>query len=308
MCSRTLILSGTRQDKWNAIGQALNKTKAAVLALQETHLTNELAGSINSRFETRLSLHHSPLPNTSNTAGVAFMINKNLLNSDSVSCVEVVPGRAILADVKWIRGTSLKILNVYAPNNTNDNEAFWNDLNTKLMSNPDLKLNIMLGDFNLVEDGLDRLPCHPDDANMVAALGDLKSNLYLVNRWRRMYPNKRGYTHLHVANTSQSRIDCIYIVNDLLQPARDWHIDPPLVELDHWIASVKVSTPEIPELGRGRWQIPTYLIYNNKILTEVDRLGKKAEGDIDSMRHRRSATQNLQTILAKLKKDIISIY
>ena len=79
MRGRTSILSGVRQDKWNVIGQALNKTKAAILALQETHLTNELAESINSRLETRLSLHHSPLPDTSNAAGVAFVINKNLL-------------------------------------------------------------------------------------------------------------------------------------------------------------------------------------------------------------------------------------
>ena len=308
MRGRTSILSGVRQDKWNVIGQALNKTQAAILALQETHLTDELAENLNSRFETRLSLHHSPLPDSSNAAGVAFVINKSLLNSDDVSCVEVVPGRAILANVAWIRGTSFKILNVYAPNNTNDNEAFWNDLNTKIMSNPDLKPNIMLGDFNLVEDSLNRLPCHPDDANAVAALGDLKSNLHLVDGWRRTYPDKRGYTHLHVANTSQSRIDRIYVKNDLLQPARDWHIDPPPVESDHWVASVKVSTPEIPEIGRGRWQIPTYLIDNDEILAEVDRMGKKAEEDVDGTRYRRSVTQNPQSILAKFKKDIVALY
>lgn len=41
----------------------------------------------------------------------------------------------------------------------------------------------MLGDFNPVEDCIDRLPCHPDDTNTVAALGELKSNLNLADGW-----------------------------------------------------------------------------------------------------------------------------
>jgi hypothetical protein len=78
----------------------------------------------------------------------------------------------------------------------------------------------MLGDFNLVEDSLDRLPCHPNDASAVAALGTLKSSLNLIVGWRCTYPDKHKYSHQHTPNASQGRIDRIYISNDLLQPSK----------------------------------------------------------------------------------------
>ena len=99
-----------------------------------------------------------------------------------------------------------------------------------LITPPQRRPNIMLGDFNLVEDGLDRLPCHLDDPNVVAALRNLKANLDLVNGWRCTNPDKRAYTHLHAPNVSQGHIDRIYISNKLLRLAAEWQITSPPVE------------------------------------------------------------------------------
>ena len=96
----------------------------------------------------------------------------------------------------------------------------------------------MLGDFNLVEDSLDRLPCHMDDPNAVAALGNLKANFDLVDGWRRTNPDKRAYTHQHAPNASQGRIDRIYISNELLHPATEWQITNSPIETDHWIVTL----------------------------------------------------------------------
>ena len=192
-------------------------------------------------------------------------------------------------------------------NDAKSNGAFWESLNEITSNRPDLKPDLLVGDFNLVEDSLDRLPCHSNDAEAVAALGELKCNLNLVDGWQRTFPDKRGYTHQHAPNASQGRIDRIYITDDLLRPASGWAIDSPLLETDHWLVSVKVSTPDAPLIGRGRWQIPTYILDREEVLSEINRIGKIAQDDIETNRYRRSAENNPQSIFAKLKRDIVAL-
>ena len=304
MRGRTSTIGGYRREKWFEIYGVINTTKTAILAIQEAHLTDELAENVSRAFETKLALYHSPLPETRNAAGVAIVINKKILNADNVTCEEIIPGRAILATLTWHAGTQIKILNIYAPNDVRANENFWEKLNEKTASNPNLKPDIMLGDFNLVEDSLDRLPCHTDDANAVAALGELKSNLNLTDGWRNTHPDQREYTHQHAPNASQGRIDRIYITHDLLRPAKDWKIDSPPIETDHWIASVKISTTDAPLIGKGRWQIPTYLLENEEIMEEINEKGKKTLNNIVATRYRRTDTINPQTIFANFKTEI----
>ena len=285
----------------------MNTHKIAILAIQESHLTDKLADSVRAAFDTRLALEYSPLPESRNAAGVALVFNKGLINTGAIQHEEIIPGRAILASIPWHGDTNIKIMNIYAPNDAKSNGAFWESLNAITSNRPDLKPDLLVGDFNLVEDSLDRLPCHSDDAEAVAALGELKCNLNLVDGWRRTFPDKRGYTHQHAPNASQGRIDRIYITDDLLRPASGWAIDSPLLETDHWLVSVKVSTPDAPLIGRGRWQVPTYILDREEVLSEINRIGKIAQDDIETNRYRRSAENNPQSIFAKLKRDIVAL-
>ena len=285
----------------------MNRHRIAVLAVQETHLTDDLANNISSAFDTKLRLLYSPLPDTRNTAGVAIVVNKGLLRSDNILSDEIIPGRAILATIPWHGDTVLKILNIYAPNDTKNNENFWARLNEILMDRPHLKPDIMLGDFNLVEDSLDRLPCHQDNANAVASLGELKSNTDLVDGWRRTHPDKREYTHTHTPNTSQGRIDRIYMRNALLATATEWAIGSTTIQTDHWLVSVKASIPEAPNIGKGRWQIPTYILEDANTIEEINRMGKKALEDVKANRYRRTATANPQTIFTKFKCNVTEL-
>ena len=306
MRGRTCNTQGYRQDKWFQINRVISNSRTAILAIQESHLTDDLAANVRTSFETKIALHYSPLPETRNAAGVAFVINKGMLNADKVSCKEIIPGRALLATINWYANTTIKILNVYAPNDAKSNENFWEKLNETMRTHANLRPDVMLGDFNIVEDSLDRLPCHPDNAPAVAALGELKSTLNLIDGWRRTHPNRREYTHLHAPNASQGRIDRIYINNNLLPTAKEWNIDPPTIETDHWLVSARITTPESPEVGKGRWQIPTYLFENEKIMDEINELGKKAQRDIEINRYRRTPATNPQSILAKLKTEIVT--
>ena len=282
----------------------MNSSRTAILAIQEAHLTDELAENINKTFETKMKVFYSPLPDTRNAAGVAIVINRGLLNADKVTCTEVTPGRAILATVSWHANTQIKILNVYAPNEPGNNENFWININETTTTNPHLRPDVMLGDFNLVEDSLDRLPCHQDDANAVAALGELKCNTNLIDGWRRTFPDKREYTHQHSPNASQGRINRIYISNDLLPPSKEWDISPTNLGTDHWMVSVKLTTPDAPLIGKGRWQIPTYLFDNKDIMKQINDLGKKAMDKMERTRYRRTNENNPQSLFNTFKIDI----
>ena len=307
MRGRTSTTRGFRQEKWFEINRILTTHRIAILAIQELHLSNELAESVKTSFETKLALYHSPLPDTNNAAGVAIVVNKSLVHTEGISYDTIIPGRAILVKIPRQTNTTIKILNVYAPNDTKNNENFWEQINEITANRPELRPDVLLGDFNLVEDCLDRLPCHPDDPNAVAALGELKSNLNLVDGWRRTHPDKREYTHQHAPNASQGRIDRIYVSNNLLRTTTDWGIAPPSIETDHWLVSTRISTPDDPEIGRGRWQIPSYLLDKEEIISDINEIAKKAQNNIEANRYRRTATNNPQTILAKLKEDIVAI-
>ena len=282
MRGRTSTTGGIHRNKWFEINGVLNRNKIAILAIQESHLTEELASNINSNFETKLALIHSQLPETNNAAGVAFVFNKAMIDTDKITHENMIPGRAILTTVPWHGEKSFNILNVYAPNDTKSNEKFWESINDITTSNPQQKPDIILGDFNLVEDSIDRLPCHSDDPLAVAALGNLKANLNLVDGWRRTYPDQREYSHQHIPNTSQGRIDRIYITNDLLESTEEWTIHPSTIETDHWIASAKISSPEAPLIGKGRWQIPLYLLENEEIIEDIDNKCKMALQQIEA--------------------------
>ena len=125
----------------------MNASRTAILAIQEAHLTDELAENINKTFETKIKVLYSPLPETRNAAGVAIVINRGLLDANKVTCTEIIPGRAILATVSWHANTQIKILNVYAPNEPGNNENFWTNINEITTTNPHLKPDVMLGDF-----------------------------------------------------------------------------------------------------------------------------------------------------------------
>ena len=97
---RTSTARGFRQEKWFKIPGLMNTHRIAILGVQEAHLTEELATGVSSVFETRLKLFHSPLPESSNAAGVAIVVNKGLVNTDAITSETLIPGRALMVTVE----------------------------------------------------------------------------------------------------------------------------------------------------------------------------------------------------------------
>lgn len=158
-------------SKWTAVAKELRNIKIGLIALQETHLSEPLADQVSTLFNRKLTIFNSPSPmNPTGSAGVAFAVNKELLNTEDIAFHVIIPGRVILLSFRWQRNMTISIMNVYAPNDLTKHPDFWSELENRWtdlrLPNPDL----MVGDFNMTEDTIDRAPARPDNENAVLAL------------------------------------------------------------------------------------------------------------------------------------------
>ena len=270
-----------------------------LLAVQESHLTDEIADQFQELFSNSLTLHYSPDPETRNARGVAIILNKRMVDTRTVKTTVVAQGRALMASIPWHNDQHINVLTVYAPNPPRENKHFWVDILSELTSSPNLHPDIVLGDFNIVEDALDRLPCKPDAANATSALRDLVGRFELVDGWRRANPESKGYTWSRESDGTQSRIDRIYIREEFFADCKDWDVSQPPIPTDHDLVSARIATPSTPETGRGRWAIPSRLFKAKPIKEEIQRLGLELETRIATTR--RSPRSNPQTWLREFK-------
>jgi ribonuclease HI/exonuclease III len=301
----SLNMRGRGGDKWLHINQIMKEKKIGILALQETHLTDQQTDSLHNLFGKRLKIINSIEEDSPNSKGVAIVINKEITNSQNITTKVLVPGRALFITTQWHQDQKLSLLAIYAPNNPTDNEEFWVEIKSAWRRKSLPKPDIMLGDFNVVEDSVDRIPCHPDNPNTVDSLNRLRTSWHLIDGWRHTFPNTKAYTFLQKATGTQSRIDRIYLSNELTSNSYEWAIDPAGIETDHSLISTKVSSPRAPFIGKGRWSLPTYLLENRKLLEKINKLGLELEQDLENNKEHRNDNKNPQTMFQDFKATII---
>jgi exonuclease III len=144
---------------------------------------------------------------------VTIVLNKNITQAEGYRIYEVVPGHALMIEVSWHANESLSILAVYAPSqNMTENANFWQSIHTFFENNRRLKKpQIMLGDFNMVEDIIDRIPMRADPDAATNAFDDLKLSLQMMDGWRQTYRTTTAFTFLRKYNGHQARLDRIYV-------------------------------------------------------------------------------------------------
>lgn len=104
------------RQKWNHIHFLVKDKRIGILAIQETHLTQENLDILTGLYGKRLAFFTSNNPENRNSAGVAFIVNKELVNVKDIYHREIIPGRAACLSIHWQDGEKLTIMNVYAPN------------------------------------------------------------------------------------------------------------------------------------------------------------------------------------------------
>ncbi|KAJ7086538.1 hypothetical protein C8R44DRAFT_650841, partial [Mycena epipterygia] len=253
------------------VNQLTKDNKTGVLVVVESHLNAVRHANIQNLFGRRLEIIFSEDPVTPNAKGVAFVVNKDLLSTDNMHTWDIVPGRAMLLEIETHKDEKLVVLGVYAPNMPAENADFWETLRKFFENNPTIpKPDIMAGHTSVVEEAIDRLPCHTDSEAATTELDLLLTALRLIDGWRKTYPTTRAYTYFqtrHAGGGSQSRIDRIYVRRDKYAQAYDWQIKTVGISTDHRMVSVRMTQEAAPTTGPGRWVWPVH-INRDKILTE----------------------------------------
>jgi exonuclease III len=294
-------------NKWFHVNQMLRDQKIGVLALQETHMTDELCEAIERTFK-RIRILHCSDPEAPNSKGVAIVLNKDITNASDAKSTPLIPGRAMSVSIPWHSEETIHILAIYAPNQANESKHFWNDLKRIHRQKKTHKPDIMLGDFNVVEDAIDRLPSHPDDQATVTALRALKHGMGLIDGWRCINQATKAYTYTSRSNGAHSRIDRIYASPKIIRNSANWLADTPgAFDTDHRMVSVQVVNDKAPFIGKGRYAIPAQMCKDKKFMRETLKLAKDLESDCLETESARGTPQHQtkQMLLKKFTEDIV---
>jgi exonuclease III len=304
MNGKHTMRNGVKQSKWKDIHSMVKTSRYGILALQETHLEEEDMETIDRLYGRRLRVVASSDPErVTQSAGVAFVLNKDLIKTSNVKTTAIIPGRALLIEVEWREAHTLTILNIYAPNAKREQIEFWNRLKAFWSGNR-RKPDIMTGDFNAVEEEMDRAPARQDDEQVVIAMQEARRAMGLVDAWRHRFPTNRRFT-FHSSRNTMSRLDRVYAKLAIHNNMFGWETLEAPVPTDHRIVSFKFAPDDAPEMGRGRWTWPRALLNSEALNRAVTKRARRMRDEIDEWQAKgRPRSINPQTILQAFKKDI----
>ncbi|KAG1858688.1 Endonuclease/exonuclease/phosphatase, partial [Suillus tomentosus] len=299
-------LGQTQTSKWVAINRAMRDQKIGILCIQETHLCPEHMTQIDNLYARRLRVMNSSDPDRPGcSAGIAFVLNREITNTENATMQVIIPGRAAVLSINWHQDKRINILNIYAPNNLSDHKAFWDKIRTEWqrlnLATPDL----MLGDFNLTEDPIDRAPARPDHEGAIDALRDLRNTLNVQDRWRLDHPHRRLFT-FSSAQQTLSRLDRIYASTRHAESLIDWDAQISQIPTDHHMVSVRFAPPGVPHIGKGRWSWPLSLMTDENLLKRVSEMGITAQNEMEDIVIRSEET-NPQKTWTTFKQNISDV-
>ncbi|KAF8256657.1 Endonuclease/exonuclease/phosphatase, partial [Lactarius quietus] len=281
--------------------------KIAILAVQETHLDEQTTQAVHKALGKRILILNSQMENNPrSSAGVAFVLNKDLVETKELEKYELIKGRAIAIKIKWKNGEDTLLINVYALNKRNDHKGFWEEVEKERINRCIRKPDFVLGDFNVTEEPIDRAPAKMDSQGAVRALREFRLSSGVQDQWRHAFPKGREYTYRALVDGQpiKSRLDRIYVSHSKVRHTFDWQIAPSSIPTDHWLVTVKYAPKCAPHIGDGRWTWPLNTLHDNKMMSWVVERGMELQNNIDSLRvttNERTNTNNPQTLWKAFK-------
>jgi len=287
----------------------IQKEGVAILAVQETHLDEEITTTLQSRFEKNLTIMTSAHPtNPRATCGVAFVINKRLIRPEETNLYELNPGRALLLNIRWLETCTTSILNVYAPNDRKAHPEFWAKAHTERRAHHLPKPDFTLGDFNVTEDMIDRCPPKRDDQTAIDALNEIKRDWDIHDTWRRNNPTEKVFTYHAQTHTNRIkvRLDRVYVTSEIEKLTFDWEIKETAVPTDHSMVTVRYAPKDAPFIGTGRWTAPLHTLKDEKLMKRINDKGVKLQAELTRIRVERidREEENPQTLWETFKQEV----
>ncbi|KAG0699323.1 hypothetical protein DFH29DRAFT_983581 [Suillus ampliporus] len=241
----------------------------------------------------------------SNSAGVAFVLNKEMINISNIKWSVLIPGRAAALSLKWHNEKTINLLNIYALNTHSEHPHFWDIVRTKWQQERLGTLDMMMGDFNITEDPLDRAPSRPDNEQAVEALRNFRSDFNIQDTWQHAHPTMRLFTFNSNTNT-MSRLDRIYTSVSHDNSISDWKAYLCPIPTDHNIVHVRFAPPGVLHIGKGRWTWPLSTLSDKTLLEKIKKLGITLQNEIgrSNTADTRTNAKNPQTLWESFKTNI----
>ncbi|KAF9042858.1 DNase I-like protein [Hymenopellis radicata] len=218
--STTVEGEGT-QEKVDRIPEMMRKQRIGMLALQETHYTEDYVAEIAEKYGDTIHVEYSkPVGRRASRAeGVALAFYKPTTNVIGLEKKVVIPGRSMIVASPWHGDDIMKVLVGYAPNAPAENREFW-ETNEKFIDEyPEWKPDVVCMDTNIAPEAIDRLPAHEDDQAAVEAMRRFLRKCDLVDGWREENPGVQEFTYTQETECpSHSRIDRIYMKRSRIRP------------------------------------------------------------------------------------------
>ncbi|KAF5384648.1 hypothetical protein D9757_007442 [Collybiopsis confluens] len=293
----------SNQNKWNWIEELMAENKLAMITLQETHLDQETLEQIQEFKRRDLLIENTADPdNPTGRGGVAIVLRKKSTNINRTTFKVIVPGRALLMQHPWHGDKVFTFLAIYAPAGSNvEKIKFYENLNEIWSTEHLPPLDGWGGDFNLAPTSNDRLPAREDHREALAAFEKFRSRFDLIDGWRRFNEKSTGFTFKRA--NSRSRIDRIYLTNNLIRESLDWNIKTPNITSDHDMVTATMVDPIAPHIGKGRWTVPLAILKHKGFKKEVTQALEHAKREMDSISYVTGFNQasNKQTIWKRFK-------
>ena len=139
------------------------------------------------------------------------------------------------------------VVNIYSPNAASERKIFFCDLHSYFLSQG---LLIIGGDFNCIDNVLDKLNCSTVPTADKASLVTLMSDFSLVDVWRKQNPRVISFTWSNSDRTQASRIDRFFVAKSSFNRVSSCQILPCLLS-DHDFIKLELSLEGIVKRGAG---------------------------------------------------------
>ncbi|CAG8619222.1 14509_t:CDS:2, partial [Acaulospora colombiana] len=298
---RTTSVEQRTKDKFQMISKWIKTNEMTITALVDTHWDEEYVKSLKVKHKQIFCSHE-----TTHRGGIAFIIDTKKWKPKESKFTTLIEGRSGMLDIEYDQ-QRLKIVAIYVPPDRKEKIEILRALRKKLRNEIEKENLIIMGDFNLVEEDMDREPCHPDDRETVNELTKLKAELNLIDGWRNANPEERAYTWSGKNRNDHSfaRIDRIYIEDSLTERANEWRIEPTESKLsDHSGVTVKILDPEPPFIGAGEWRLPLNIIEHPHFRKKTTEALEKLERQLGYYMNGLNKTKKNHRKIESLRKTI----
>ena len=238
----------------------LERLNYDLFLLQETHVsTKRLADEIARSWPGQCFWSFG----RGKSAGVALFVSPSF--SGQISRFLFDSDGRVFSALVLLGSLSFNVVNIYAPNTVSERKIFFERLHDYFISNGS---RIIAGDFNCIDNVLDRLRSSNTLLPDKRCLNAFFSDFSLIDVWRKLNPHGVSFTWSNSDYTQASRLDRFLVSRSLFNHVRSNKILPCAFS-DHDFVEFDLTLDGFSDGRGGVWRLNTALLADTDFKHEL---------------------------------------